>query len=234
MGLEAGPEHLPFLPLVPATAVRDSRDAFARVRTLARWVVIGGLLAGCKSEIGDACVLSTDCSTRGDRLCDTSQPGGYCTQFNCSTNSCPDNALCVLFNSNVPGCGYDDRSGRYGSRIARAFCVASCDSNEDCRGGYACVDPKLPPWNGLVQDTNQVKRSCMVLPTDYSLDAGPDAAGRDTRNRPICGPTAPDVDPIDASPARIANEPTVNPPLVSDAGVDAADAGDGGDGGDGG
>ena len=229
------------MPLVPApaapaaSAVRDPRDSFARVRTLFRWMVIGGLVAGCKSEIGDQCVLSTDCSTRGDRLCDTSQPGGYCTQFNCSTNSCPDNALCVLFNSNVPGCGYDDRAGKYGSRIARAFCVASCDTNEDCRGGYACVDPKLPPWNGLVQDTNQVKRSCMVLPTDYNLDGGVDAAGRDTRNRPICGPTAPDVDPIDASPPRIVNEPTVNPPLVSDAGVDAADAGDGGDdGGDGG
>lgn len=219
---------MPFFPVAPSLLGQSLRTH--RARAVLRWVVIGGLLAGCKSEIGDQCVLSTDCSTRGDRLCDTSQPGGYCTQFNCSTNSCPDNALCVLFNSNIPGCGYDDRSGRYGSRVARAFCLASCDSDEDCRGGYVCVDPKASPWNGLVQDTNQTKRSCMVLPSDFYYDAGPDAAGRDTRGKPICGPTAPDVDPIDASPARIVSEPAVNPPLVSDGGVDAGptDAGDGG------
>ncbi len=222
----------PSLGTHPARPARPAREA---ARAVLRWVVIGGLLAGCKSEIGDQCVLSTDCSTRGDRLCDTSQPGGYCTQFNCSTNSCPDNALCVLFNSSIPGCGYDDRSGRYGSRVARAFCLASCDTDEDCRGGYVCVDPKSSPWNGLVQDTNQTKRSCMVLPSDFYYDAGLDAAGldaagRNTRGKPICGPTAPDVDPIDASPARIVTEPNVNPPLVSDGGVDAGptDAGDGG------
>src|SRR3954454_15461945 len=113
----------------------------SRLLFVALPVVAVVVLAACTPEIGDKCVLSTDCSTRGDRLCDTSQPDGYCTQFNCAKNACPDEAACVLFNSNVPGCGYDDRAGGYGSRVARSFCVAKCSSNSDCRGGYICANP---------------------------------------------------------------------------------------------
>src|SRR3954468_14654466 len=79
-------------------------------------------LSACTPSIGDKCVLSTDCSSRGDRQCDTSQPDGYCTIFNCNGDGCPDKAACVLFNSAIPGCGFDDRAGGGGSRIARALC----------------------------------------------------------------------------------------------------------------
>src|SRR4051812_38010306 len=89
-------------------ASRALRAVARDPRSLLAAAVIG-MLAGCTPSIGDKCVLSTDCSTRGDRLCDTSQPDGYCTQFNCSKNGCPDDSACVLFNANVPGCGYDDR-----------------------------------------------------------------------------------------------------------------------------
>ena len=75
----------------------------------------------CTPEIGDKCIVSTDCSVQGDRLCDTSQPDGYCTQLNCRGNDCSDEAACVLFNSAVPGCNFDDRPRPYGSRIARSF-----------------------------------------------------------------------------------------------------------------
>src|SRR3954471_3131253 len=113
---------------------RDERGArvrprMQRVLLFCLVIVSSGWALGCTPSIGDKCVLSTDCSTRGDRLCDTSQPDGYCTQFNCAKNGCPDEAACVLFNSNVPGCGYDDRAGGYGSRVARSFCVAKCSSN---------------------------------------------------------------------------------------------------------
>ncbi|HKO50071.1 MAG TPA: hypothetical protein VJV79_20210, partial [Polyangiaceae bacterium] len=42
----------------------------------------GGLALGCTPKIGDDCSVSTNCSTTGDRLCDITQPGGYCTKFN--------------------------------------------------------------------------------------------------------------------------------------------------------
>src|SRR5215467_3309463 len=89
-------------------------------------------LAGCTPSIGDKCTLSTDCSIRGDRLCDTSQPGGYCTIFNCRGNLCPDEAACVLFNAAVQGCAYSDRAP---SRTGRTFCIAQCQSESDCRDG---------------------------------------------------------------------------------------------------
>jgi hypothetical protein len=185
------------------------------------------MLSGCTPTIGDKCVLSTDCSTRGDRLCDTSQPDGYCTQFNCSKNSCPDNAACILFNAAIQGCGYDDRSGGYGSRVARAFCVASCGKDSDCRAGYVCADPRSAPWNGFVQDDVQDKRTCLVIPPGYP-DGGADAAITSHEPPPVCSAVGPKVPPIDASPPHIADDASVTP---VDAGVsDAGDAGDAADG----
>ncbi len=184
-------------------------------------------LTGCTPSIGDKCVLSTDCSTRGDRLCDTSQPDGYCTQFNCAKDSCPDNAACILFNAAIPGCKYDDRSGGYGARTARAFCVASCGRDSDCRAGYICADPRSSPWFGFAQDSNQDKRTCLAIPSDYNPDAGPDT---DAGPVPaICGPLAPFPKAIDASAPRVVVEDASLPgPL--DAGISDADAGDAPDG----
>jgi hypothetical protein len=197
-----------------------------------------GALAACTPSIGDKCVLSTDCSTRGDRLCDTSQPEGYCTQFNCQKNQCPDQAACVLFNAAVPGCGYDDRSGGYGSRVARSFCVAMCASDKDCRAGYVCANPHAPPWSGVVLDDDQSKRTCLVPPVGFNVDAGGDGSIMSPgAPPPVCSAVAPDVAPIDASAASV-SDGSVTPPPVVDASTldaaDAADARDAGDGGDGG
>jgi hypothetical protein len=189
------------------------------------------LVAGCTPEIGDKCVLSTDCSTRGDRLCDTSQPDGYCTQFNCMKNSCPDEAACVLFNASIQGCGYDDRSGGYGSRVARPFCIASCGQNSDCRSGYICADPRTAPWSGFVQDDVQDKRVCLVIPSDYNPDGGTPVISSQPPAL-VCGPVGPKVPPIDASPGHVA-DPDASVTTPVDASVpDAADAGDAGDAAD--
>jgi hypothetical protein len=191
-----------------------------------------GAVAACTPSIGDKCVLSTDCSTRGDRLCDTSQPEGYCTQFNCAKNSCPDEAACVLFNAAVPGCGYDDRAGGYGSRVARSFCVSKCSKSDDCRSGYICADPHVAPWSGVVLDDDQGKLTCLVAPFGYGVDAGEAGAPLMSPGAPppVCGVVGPNVPPLDAS-APTLGEAGVKPPLVLDAGVPDADAGDSGDGG---
>ena len=198
-----------------------------------------GAVSACRPEIGDKCQVSTDCSVRGDRLCDTSQPGGYCTQFNCRANTCPDQAGCVLFNAAIPGCGYDDRSGPFGSRVARGSCIARCTSNSDCRSedGYVCADPRKPPWNALVLDDDQSITVCLVVPVE-GMDGGQTPIVHQAA--PVCGPAAPTPPPIDAGAAKISDAATV-PPLFQDAGVDASkpDAGDAGgdaasDAGDGG
>ena len=149
-------------------------------------------------------MLSTDCSLSGDRLCDTSQPGGYCTIFNCRGNLCPNRAACVLFNANVQGCGFDDRSP---SRTGRTFCMGQCSDDSDCRSGYVCTDPRTAPWRAVILDDNQLQRVCIVPPLDKMVSSMPDAL--------VCGPSNPE---FDAAPTP--------PTPVSEAGVDAsADAG---------
>lgn len=182
-------------------------------------------LAGCTPSIGDKCTLSTDCSLRGDRLCDTSQPGGYCTVFNCTPNACPSNSGCVLFHPNVQGCSLDDRSP---SRTARTFCIANCQSDSDCRtaDGYICADPRGAPWGAMILDNDQGERFC-IPPPDQKNSSSVDAS---TTSAPVCQPAAPPVPPIliDASAPTDAgtDAPPDAPNDAADGGIaDAADAG---------
>jgi hypothetical protein len=215
--------------------------SFSRLTSLGRLVRLAGFLAAaavvlsavaaCTPEIGDKCILSTDCSVRSDRVCDTSQPNGYCTQ-NCRGNSCPDKAACVLYNTSIQGCGFDDRSGPFGSRVARSFCTARCFTNADCRteDGYVCADPKQYPWNAFILDDVQDQLVCLVIPSD-GLDGGVDAS---TADAAVCSATGPNVAPIDAGKAKMMDAAAVDA-NVADAGADTGmvdsgitDAADGG------
>jgi hypothetical protein len=147
-------------------------------------------LAGCTPKIGDKCVLSTDCATAGDRLCDTSQPGGYCTIFNCTGDHCPDTAACVMFEGAVPGCAYTDRGV---PRTGRSFCVAQCKSNADCRDGYICADPRSTPWKGIILDDDQNQLTCLVDPlASFDPNVPPDGGS------PVCQASGPTVPAIEA------------------------------------
>jgi len=183
--------------------------------------VMAFAMAGCSPKIGDACRVPTECSSRGDRACDLTQSGGYCTQFNCAKNSCPDDAACVLFNAASPGCPYDDRSGASGSRFARSLCLAACESQSDCRAGYVCADPTTPPWRGLILDSAQGKRTCLMT-SGYDDNDGGVAAS--IPPPPVCMPGVADVPPIDASAPNLVVE------IESDAGA-SSDAGSIQDGG---
>ena len=190
-------------------------------------LLLGGatFTTGCGKHVGDSCTLSTDCSVQGDRQCDTAQPNGYCTVLGCQGNLCPDEAACVLFNTNVPGCGYNDREP---ARTAESICMKNCDSDSDCRTseGYVCAKPGDAPWKALILDDNQTVKICMpadpnkILTGDDERDYDPDAA--------VCSPNAPDANfsPVDAGPMTPVD---AGFDAGSDAGVDAgADAGDGG------
>ena len=215
----------PLDPLAPASLrpARWRRWAPARTRVAAGLALLAAI-AACTPEIGDKCQVSTDCSVRGDRLCDVSQPGGYCTQLNCRGNGCADEASCVLFNSAVPGCGYDDRSGPFGSRVARSFCMAQCESNGDCRDGYACVDPRTAPWNAVILDDNQNKRSCLPTPLE-GLDGG---ATSTPAERSVCEAPVFDAGPIEAAAPSVQPYDAATPLFPTDAGTPADAATDGG------
>jgi hypothetical protein len=101
--------------------------------------------AGCAAEIGDECETSVDCSPDGDRICDRSQPGGYCTVEGCSADGCPDEALCVEFDPQEP-------------RLARRYCMAACETGGDCRDGYRCIRPD--PERAVIVDAHRSGEYC--------------------------------------------------------------------------
>ncbi len=84
--------------------------------------------SGCNAIIGDACTTNIDCSEDGNRVCDRTQPGGYCTILDCEADSCPTEAVCVQFFDGVH---------------SRNYCMRQCKNNADCdRERYECVDPE--------------------------------------------------------------------------------------------
>jgi hypothetical protein len=103
---------------------------------------------GCGPEIGDKCSGYQDCSTDGSRLCDDTQPEGYCLIPGCRADDCPEEAVCVRFGENERG---------------RTFCLKHCIDNSDCRGGYSCQDPgmigDLP--TAIIDEAPQGESFCM-------------------------------------------------------------------------
>jgi hypothetical protein len=161
------------------------------VLALAAFALLGA--AGCTPQIGDKCVLSTDCSTQGTLVCDPTQPGGYCTEVNCQGNLCPNQAACVLFNATLPGCAYNDKAGPMGARTSESFCMKQCHHDSDCRAGYECIDPRGAPWNGVIQDDDQTQHICIGIPDPPTPDASVDY------DAAVCQAAGPPVPPLDAS-----------------------------------
>jgi hypothetical protein len=157
----------------------------------AGWLLVFSLLVGawslgCSPEIGDACTSSSKCSAKGDRLCDSTQPDGYCTVFNCEPGGCPDEAICVAFNET--SCANVARSGR----ITRTFCMAGCDDNGDCRDGYYCKEIGADDPAMQIVDTEPAKRRiCTVVPNGVQASVISNDAG-------ICGPGDGSLPPVEA------------------------------------
>jgi hypothetical protein len=140
--------------------------------------------AACGDEIGDECSLSTDCSTQGDRICDISSPGGYCTIIGCDFDTCPEESVCVRFFSVAESnrecdpsredlgeesrCTADELCTLTGVCVPRTaeirYCMRTCDKNSDCRDGYECRNEErmrrhggepVPPPGEAVSDDPQ-------------------------------------------------------------------------------
>ena len=137
-------------------------------------VMLTAVAAGCKPKVGDDCKLSTDCSAAGDRLCDITAPGGYCTVYNCEPGTCPeDESLCVEFGAQrSPNVACQDLQSP--SPYGRAFCMATCEKDSDCRPDYTCADLSADidtahgmvkrgnAWGALLIDHDRGHRACLV------------------------------------------------------------------------
>ena len=126
-------------------------------------VLLAASLGACGKEIGDSCVLSSDCSPNGDRLCDPVSQDGYCTVLGCDYSTCPDEAACIRFFTggfsnkpcdpnklSDPACSLDElcslqgQDAGMGQCVPRSsevrYCMRKCDSDDDCRDSYECRD----------------------------------------------------------------------------------------------
>jgi hypothetical protein len=123
--------------------------------------------AACGKEIGDECVISSDCSPNGDRQCDTSSKEGYCTIQGCDYNTCPEEAACIRFftgdftnrpcnfeteDASTSVCSFDEICGLSWHCVPRSsevrYCMRRCESQDDCRDGYECRDIELMKVHG--------------------------------------------------------------------------------------
>ena len=145
------------------------------------------LAAGCGQQIGDSCVVSSDCAIDGSRVCDTSagQTDGYCTIQGCDYDTCPGESVCVRFCSggfsNEPcsaqaDCSLDELCSLENICVPRSaevrFCMKSCSQAKDCRDHYECRDfnmmkihggePVLAP--GDVVDESSAPKFCAAAP----------------------------------------------------------------------
>ncbi len=122
---------------------------------------------GCGKQIGDACIVASDCAIDGTRVCDSTQREGYCTIAGCDYSTCPGEAACVRFFdgsfSNLPcdpttenittdDCSEDELCTLEGQCVPRSaesrFCMKKCDQTSDCRDGYECRDLDLMKAHG--------------------------------------------------------------------------------------
>jgi hypothetical protein len=165
-------------------------------------VAVALAAAGCGAEIGDSCVVSTDCnSSDTQRICDGNSDNGYCTIRGCDYASCPDESECVRFFTGsfsnrkcdpatedvaTDMCSVDELCAIDGFCVTRAsevrYCMRKCSSNDDCRSGerYECRNYDLMKTHGGEPMPRPTKRLC-----GDGQEPGPDDVC--DRPQPFCG-----------------------------------------------
>ena len=141
--------------LPPMSAMRTPRHISRLVLACAILFALATAV-GCEDEIGDSCDFNVDCSPRGDRLCDLSSPGGYCTIENCNAESCPDEAVCIAFYPvaflNVPcNPGTEDCNPSADDE----GCAAEADRTDHCSPDEICT------MSGFCAPEASARRWCM-------------------------------------------------------------------------
>jgi hypothetical protein len=131
-------------------------------------LVLALFAAGCGKEIGDACIVNSDCDPNGQRICvDPNTKSGYCTIQGCDFDTCPSEAACIRFftgqfnnklcnamteDVSTDDCSLDELCDLSGHCVARSsevrYCMRKCSTDGDCRDGYECRNLELMQAHG--------------------------------------------------------------------------------------
>jgi hypothetical protein len=117
----------------------------------------------CQRQIGDECRTSVDCDPNGTRVCDLSQPGGYCTVMGCNETSCPGGSACIRY---FP----EQFLTRHCNPKCENFAcqVDPCPAGETDSDGGTCLPPCKNPDTGV--DCSGYQNGCTA--DEVCLDAG--------------------------------------------------------------
>jgi len=163
-----------------------------RTAYLLTLLLIGLLAPACGKKVGDSCATNIDCAQDGTRICDLSQPDGYCTVDGCDDSSCPSDSICVRFFdqkfptgtcSSPPGtigeCQADELCVVCGPSASepeqpccvpaaseRRYCAATCGNNGDCRDGYVCRTSDTLGSIALLPDPNASATAKFCAPNE--------------------------------------------------------------------
>lgn len=150
-----------------------SRRLLFVIALLAQVVALGA----CQRKIGSACRVSTDCSFRGERICDLSylvdgngnpDPNGKgeCTIEGCTPGSCPKEGACIqVFNTEFlsvacdPDCE-DRRPVGPDDKISESDPQYKCRELGDPTIYNRCTDQELCLPEGLCADLFSARVSC--------------------------------------------------------------------------
>jgi hypothetical protein len=136
--------------------------------------------SACKAKIGDECLRSTDCSIRGERVCDlshrvteqgviTPSGKGECTIDGCGRDTCPKEAACIkVYGSDFLSVACDPEREDLATfcedddaACEARGCLASvedgtwtCPPRDECQASEVC----LP--EGLCADEITARTSC--------------------------------------------------------------------------
>lgn len=155
------------------SAARRCFSLYSHPLALLAMVLITGV--GCRPEIGDDCVSSADCSAQGDRLCDSSQPDGYCTIFGCEPDDCPEGSVCIGFGLELdPACENVSSTDPRWPRFERTFCMAACEETSDCRDGYVCSAPSDRRGITIDRENEDAASSVCFVASDATFESPAD------------------------------------------------------------
>lgn len=121
----------------------------------------------CKAKIGDGCLRSTDCSIRGERVCDLSHrvteagvqstlstAKGECTIDGCGRDTCPKEAACIkVYGSDFLSVACDPER-----EDVAVFCEADPDACE-ARGCLPSIEDGV--WTCPPRDDCQANEVCL-------------------------------------------------------------------------
>lgn len=88
-------------------------------------------------------------------------------------------------------------------RLERSFCMRSCSSDADCRGGYSCIDvSEQNPWGATLLENGDKSGKVCALPYSYEGNVPEGRSSEVCEAAPFASPIASDQVTVLTTPSQ--------------------------------